>query len=390
MEQKFLKKNVYISGKAYSMKPLLFSLLIFLSLSVWAQPDKREITIRQQLAGLWQLDISEDSSVWENDWFNVPFVQFLEGDRLAIISGGSLIVGIYDIAFSSRDTFLLTDNFQAKIKSSRINGNWKVNEIRIDEPEGHTDKLIRIGVSIPLPIDLSNSYDYELDGTWTIYPPLSALPEGDLELNEDFRFKWDSLGTGTWNLDSIQARIHFQTPSGLFVYDILKVSHLVLVLRPQHSKNPDSVVTFGTIVNNPIDEEKSRIQDSVRAADSLAAAFQLMNAIMAAELMVDPSKFGREFMGSWEAFVANSPETQAFTLIWNEDGTLILKKGKKDKKYTWELISVEEEFVRLKLTRSGKEELSLMVFFADHVHHEITLIDPFTGKLESFLLRRSQ
>lgn len=371
------------------MKPLLFSLSIFLSVSVRAQPDKRDITIRQQLAGLWQLDISRDSSAWENDMGNVPFVQFLEGDRLVVITGGSLLVSTYDIAFSSRDTFLMAEDFQAKIKSTRINGKWTVNEIRFKESEGHTDKLIRIGVSIPLPINLSNAYDYSSERGWTIYPPLSALPQGDLELNEDLSFKWDSIGTGTWKLDSLQARINFQTSSKLFVYEILKVDYNLLVLRPEGSKDPDSVIAFGTYRHYSFDEEKSRIQDSVMVADSVAAALQAFE-IMAMEYETSPTNFRETLKGTWNAYSPlSSIDVKAFTLIFNEDGTMILQKGKKEKKYNWELLALNGNVAHLKLIKSGNEELGIVELY-DFANHQFTFIDPFTGKLESFHLQRAE
>lgn len=357
------------------MKSLFAGLLLFMCLSGLAQNDKRATSVRQQLAGLWQLDISRDPAAWENNMQDIPFIQFLEGDRLAVISANSVIIAPYDVAFSLTDTFLIADDFYAKIKSTRINQKWEVTEILFDEIEVQ-DKLIKIGSAQPMPITLSNTYEYKGEKGWTVYPPLSMIPHSDLELNEDLSFQWDSLGSGTWKLDSLQAKLYFQTTENLFVYEILKIQYTSLVLRPQGSRDPDSVINL----TDPY-------IDSIRAADSTMAATMAYEAAMAIQYGMDQADFESEFCNrTWATIPPSDSGILPHTFFWDQNGDLIIKQGKKTKKYRWELLVQDQFEAKMKLIHSGDEALCFITFHTTIGKHQVTLVDPFSGKLQTFQL----
>lgn len=372
------------------MKSVFTSLILLISLSGWAQNDKRTISIRQQLDGLWQLDISTDSASWENNMNYIPRFQFLDGDRIAFIKRNRVKLTTYIIAFSTSDTLLIFQDVCLKLRSS-WNGNiWSVNEIRpTGEKEDHEGKLIKIGPSIPLSINLASAYSVEDSRKKLTAPPSNAtFSQSILELNEDFTFRWDSIGEGTWKLDSVQAILHFQTTTKKLAYDILDYSPHKLALIKSQRTEYEFIINFATLRYLSEEREKQAISDSIRVVDSVAAVAAMNEGLFLRELKSDPASFWSKFSGTKKLTILSQPTKEPYQLIWNENGAFILRSGKKEKKYKWELLKVEHDHVQLIITRSGKEELSLLELYIDGNLHQITLIDPFTGKLETFLLNK--
>lgn len=343
---------------------ILALVLLIIAQPSFAQKDQKEVTWKDSLLGVWQLDCTEEyghygqKRIWKNDQMiirlykvgmvarwdygeqDVPSLhgyEILEGEksRWLNLEGD----GVYFI-----DTLTSTSLVYSYRNGTLVY--WYYFSKRNSEPS--------------LALTLVGEYLSEDTGLgWTVYPPLSAVPGTLLQLDSSGKMK-HSLGSpdsGSWELtDDLVLELNGTRKQIRF--SVNRMNAYELDLHPLGTKE-DSLLFLDRI--HRARDLMQGVDDSIRVADSLAAVMAQMEADM------DASLYQRWISsGTWKSGQNNDTE-----LILLTDSTFIYRQGRKKYKGTLSVPVANTYGAQgIPISLDGREQIMLC-----HVKTAITNMD---------------
>lgn len=382
------------------MKSSCFLILIVLVFSVlegFGQkiPSKKDPDT--SITGSWKLDSARNYPAKAGDFYEEdtasrePIIFFYLSSSGKIISflDDALSVHSYDYLTGKESAYILVydpDN-SSLVRVEQREGKLAAFLNTQGYRHGPTQTILYLSSS-PFPFDsvhngiLTGNYykhvNFE-DGYpkgWTIYPPLSAIPEDFtvpepemlLHLGEDFRmrnFFGEKADSGTWSFDLKNLTLELNGVMNKSVFDVEMVTGNLLTLHPRDADN-DSVIRLSLDVTPGFYypggrryyeytylAEEQRMIDSTRAADSIAAEIMFLE---------ESLRYKTWFTGTWKAvsFSDNYPDDitdykDKLKLNIDTSGKVICLSGKREYRGEWKLAHM---YNCLTLSFKGKEQFA--------------------------------
>lgn len=317
------------------MKSIILFFLFFVVLSNSAIAQLKDTTQLRytQLEGYWLLDSMKVNSgmdmgefgLGEYEVFNENFYYFSEAGKLYVGEQKQLYsVNSVEILNGAKYPYLMfLDEAQYYIIQSFSESNVVFLSYGWPDEQGVSFYLSRKKkADFSVEALLYGYYNVvarnPMERIWTI-----AMPNQEnisLILNDSlFRFQFDGQAdSGTWEVNS-KDEILFSGKQNQYKSSIVGAAWKQLDLT--HPLHKDSIIS---LTKSPVIDETQREEDSIRFADSLAAAMAMMEEQM--HFASIP-----EIVGNWKCDNINWQ--------FNEDGSLIYSNGKRHKKGTWKIIN---------------------------------------------------